>query len=113
MPFDPFEPVAVGRTGLTATRLGLGGASLGGFFRAVDDAAAVAVVAHAWEIGIRSFDVAPLYGYGAAERRMGPGLAQHPRDDVRPLDQGRPAGPDGRHDPARRRHRPTGAGWPR
>ena len=80
MPFDPFEPVAVGRTGLTATRLGLGGASLGGLFRAVDDAAAVAVVAHAWEIGIRSFDVAPLYGYGAAERRMGPALAQHPRD---------------------------------
>ena len=80
MPFDPFEPVAVGRTGVTATRLGLGGASLGGLFRAVDDAAAAAVVAHAWEIAIRSFDIAPLYGYGPRKGGSGPVLAQHPRD---------------------------------
>jgi D-threo-aldose 1-dehydrogenase len=37
-------------------------------------------VDHAWDIGIRSFDVAPLYGYGAAERRMGSALSARPRD---------------------------------
>jgi D-threo-aldose 1-dehydrogenase len=80
MPVDPFERVPLGRTGLAVTRLGLGGASIGGLYRAIDDAAATAVVRHAWSIGIRSFDVAPLYGYGAAERRMGVALADRPRD---------------------------------
>jgi D-threo-aldose 1-dehydrogenase len=41
----------------------------------------VATVERAWELGIRMFDVAPLYGYGAAERRLGMGLAGRPRDD--------------------------------
>jgi D-threo-aldose 1-dehydrogenase len=80
MPFEPFERVRVGRTDLHTTRLGLGGASIGGLFRAVDDDAARTVVEHAWAIGVRAFDVAPLYGYGAAERRMGGVLAGHPRD---------------------------------
>ena len=81
MPFEPFERVAVGRTSLTVTRLGLGGASIGGLFRPVTDRDARTVVEHAWSIGIRSFDVAPLYGYGAAERRMGGALAGRPRDE--------------------------------
>src|SRR5450432_1012478 len=100
MAYEPFEQVALGRTGLTVTRLGLGGASIGGLFEPVSDAAAAAVVEHAWSIGIRLFDVAPLYGYGAAERRMGSVLATHPRADfvlstkvgrlVRPLAEVRP-----------------------
>ena len=80
MPFDPFERVPLGRTGLAVTRLGLGGASIGGLFTPVADVAAVDVVRHAWHLGIRSFDVAPLYGYGAAERRLGAGLAEVPRE---------------------------------
>ena len=76
MPYEPFEPgVAIGRTALRTTRLGLGGASIGGLYRPVADADAIALVRHGWSLGIRSFDVAPLYGYGAAERRMGAGLA--------------------------------------
>jgi D-threo-aldose 1-dehydrogenase len=81
MPFDPFERVPIGRTGLSPTRLGLGGASIGGLFRPTGDADAAGVVDHAWSIGVRSFDVAPLYGYGAAERRMGAVLARFPRDE--------------------------------
>ena len=80
MPIEPFEHIEVGRTGLTTTRLGLGGASIGGLFRPVADADAIALVEHAWSIGVRSFDVAPLYGYGNAERRMGAALAARPRD---------------------------------
>jgi D-threo-aldose 1-dehydrogenase len=81
MPVEPFQRIGIGRTGLTTTRLGLGGASIGGLFRPVDDADAIALVDHAWEIGVRSFDVAPLYGYGNGERRMGAALAPRPRDE--------------------------------
>jgi D-threo-aldose 1-dehydrogenase len=81
MAYEPFEQVPLGRTGLTVTRLGFGGASIGGLFEPVTDVAATAVVEHAWSIGVRLFDVAPLYGYGAAERRMGSVLAARPRDE--------------------------------
>ena len=80
MAVDPLERVALGRTGLHVTRLALGGASIGGLFSAVDDAAAIATVRHAWDLGIRTFDTAPLYGYGASERRMGLALHDRPRD---------------------------------
>jgi D-threo-aldose 1-dehydrogenase len=75
MPFDPFELVDVGRAGLRTTRFGLGGASIAGLYDPVAEADAIALVRHAWSTGVRSFDVAPLYGYGAAERRVGLALA--------------------------------------
>jgi D-threo-aldose 1-dehydrogenase len=78
---DPFARVPLGRTGLSLTRLGFGAASIGGLFTPVDDVAATTVVQHAWDLGIRYFDVAPLYGYGAGERRLGAGLAGRPRDE--------------------------------
>ena len=81
MAFEPAELVAIGETRVRLTRLGLGSAPLGGLFTAVADADAERVVRHAWDIGIRYFDVAPLYGYGAGERRLGAGLAGRPRDE--------------------------------
>jgi D-threo-aldose 1-dehydrogenase len=80
MAFEPAERVAIGETGVQVTRLGLGSAPLGGLFTPVADTDAERVVRHAWDIGIRYFDVAPLYGYGAAERRVGAGLAGRTRD---------------------------------
>ena len=80
MPFDATERVPLGRTGLSMTRLGFGGASIGGLFSAVPDDAAIDTVRHAWDIGVRSFDTAPLYGYGASERRVGAALRDRPRD---------------------------------
>jgi D-threo-aldose 1-dehydrogenase len=81
MPFDARERVDLGRSGLRVTRLGFGAAPIGGLYTAVDDADARATVDRAWELGIRTFDVAPLYGYGAAERRLGSALAGRPRDE--------------------------------
>lgn len=81
MPFEPFERLPLGHGSLSVTRLGFGGASIGGLYRPVRDEEAEAMVEYAWSIGIRSFDVAPLYGYGAAERRMGAVLAGRPRDE--------------------------------
>jgi D-threo-aldose 1-dehydrogenase len=114
MPFEPTERLGLGRTGLTVTRLGFGAASIGGLFSPVSDDEAVATIDHAWQLGIRTFDVAPLYGYGAAERRVGMALAGRPREDfvlstkvgrlVRPKDAIPPGGDidpqalDGRED---------------
>ena len=103
MPFDPTERRDLGGTGLTVSRLGLGGASIGGLFEEVRDEDAVATIDRAWELGVRYFDTAPLYGYGHSERRMGLGLRDRPRDEfvlstkvgrlVRPADA-IPAGAD-------------------
>jgi D-threo-aldose 1-dehydrogenase len=64
---------------VTVTRLGLGSAPLGGLFTEVSDDAAAATVARAWDLGLRFFDTAPLYGYGNAERRLGAVLRERDR----------------------------------
>lgn len=81
MAVDPIERIPLGRTGMHVTRLAFGGASIGGLYADIDDDAAIGTVRHAWDIGIRTFDTAPLYGYGASERRMGVALKDRPRHD--------------------------------
>jgi len=81
MAFEPTERVPIGRTGLSVTRLGFGAASIGGVFDLVDDRDGLATIDHGWDVGIRYFDVAPLYGYGTAERRLGRVLGGHRRDE--------------------------------
>jgi D-threo-aldose 1-dehydrogenase len=78
---NPVERVRLGRTGVRVTRLGLGLAPLGGLFTPVGARAAADTVEHAWRLGLRYFDVAPLYGNGLAERRAGPVLAGKPRGE--------------------------------
>lgn len=80
MAYEPTERVPIGKTGLSVTRLGFGGASIGGLYREVGDADAAAIVEHAWQLGVRYFDTAPLYGYGTSEMRIGHALADRPRD---------------------------------
>jgi D-threo-aldose 1-dehydrogenase len=48
----------------------------------VPDGQAAATVARAYEVGVRSFDTAPLYGVGKAERRLGLGIGGLPRDEL-------------------------------
>jgi D-threo-aldose 1-dehydrogenase len=73
------QTAAVGATGVRVTRLGLGGAPLGGLFTRVSDEDAEATVHAAWERGIRFFDTAPLYGHGRSEARLGQALKAWPR----------------------------------
>jgi D-threo-aldose 1-dehydrogenase len=80
MPYEPFERIRLAGTDVHVTRLGFGCASIGGLFAAVDDEQAARTIGRAWQLGIRSFDVAPLYGYGTAERRLGAALRDRPRD---------------------------------
>jgi D-threo-aldose 1-dehydrogenase len=63
------------------TRLGLGGAPLGGLFESVREEDARATLAAAYSAGIRYFDTAPFYGHGRGEMRMGAFLREQPRDD--------------------------------
>lgn len=64
-------------------RLGLGAAPLGNLYEPVGEEDARATVDAAWDAGIRDFDVAPLYGHGLAERRLGDALRGRPRDQYR------------------------------
>ena len=80
MPYEPFERVRVGRTDVEVTRLGFGAASIAGLFSAVEDGQAAETIERAWQLGIRYFDVAPLYGYGTGERRLGAALRGRPRE---------------------------------
>jgi D-threo-aldose 1-dehydrogenase len=60
----------LGNGGLTFTELGFGTAPLGNLYRAISDAEADAILAAAWEGGVRYFDTAPLYGLGLSETRL-------------------------------------------
>jgi D-threo-aldose 1-dehydrogenase len=73
------EERVLGGTGLTVSALGLGGAGIGGLYRAFEsDDEAAQVVRAAFEAGISYVDTAPLYGKGASERRIGLALRGHP-----------------------------------
>ena len=80
MPYEPFERIRIGQGKVEITRLGFGAASIGGLFSAVEDGQAADTLDRAWQLGIRYFDVAPLYGYGTGERRLGAALRGRPRD---------------------------------
>lgn len=75
------EQVSLGRTGLRTSRLGLGLASIGGLFTAVPDQQARATINRAWDLGLRLFDTAPVYGYGRSEQRTGAALRGRPRKE--------------------------------
>src|SRR6478672_3178104 len=60
--------------------IGLGTAPIGGLYAPVDDETAWATLDRAWDLGIRTFDTAPLYGSGLAERRLGAFLQDKRRD---------------------------------
>jgi D-threo-aldose 1-dehydrogenase len=67
----------LGRTGLSVTLLGLGGAPLGDLYEVIPEPRAEATIAAAYDGGVRLFDTAPLYGRGISEHRFGHVLRQH------------------------------------
>ena len=71
----------LGRSGVMVTELALGTAAIGNLYTEVDDGTAAATVDAAWDCGIRTFDTAPHYGLGLAERRLGAALHRRPRAD--------------------------------
>ena len=83
---NPFESIPVGDYGAEVTRLGMGGVFISGRGPADGSAEApayetgLATIAKAHEVGIKSFDTAPLYGNGRSEARYGKVLGRYPRD---------------------------------
>ncbi len=77
--------VPLGRRGLEVTRLGFGGAPIGGLFEPVSDEAAALALDAVWDTGVRMIDTAPHYGAGLSERRIGAwlrGRARQEREQV-------------------------------
>ena len=70
-----------GDGGIPFTELGFGAAPLGNLFRAISEDQAQAVLAAAWDAGVRYFDTAPLYGLGLSETRLNHFLRGKPRGD--------------------------------
>ncbi|OCP23793.1 MULTISPECIES: aldo/keto reductase [unclassified Ensifer] len=70
----------IGRTDLSVTEYSFGAAGLGGLYRECTREAAMETLDAAWATGLRYFDVAPYYGLGLAERRVGDFLRDRPRD---------------------------------
>ncbi|NVD43271.1 aldo/keto reductase [Ensifer sp. HO-A22] len=70
----------IGRTDLAVTEYSFGAAGLGGLYRECTRDAAMATLDAAWAARLRYFDVAPYYGLGLAERRVGDFLRDKPRD---------------------------------
>ncbi len=75
-----WETRQVGRTKLQVTTLGLGTATMGGSRIKVPRAEGEAMVAAAWDAGVRYVDTAPFYGVGAAEHRVGDAMRDQDRD---------------------------------
>jgi D-threo-aldose 1-dehydrogenase len=69
-----------GNGGIDFTELGFGAAPLGNLYRALSEGDAQATLARAWDLGVRYFDTAPLYGLGLSETRMNTFLRGKPRD---------------------------------
>ena len=70
----------IGRRTLRVTTLGFGGAPVGNLYAPLASAEAAAAIRTAYDLGIRYFDTAPLYGYGLSEQRIGESLGQLSRD---------------------------------
>lgn len=71
------ETRKIGNTGVELTSLGLGTSPLGGLGIDVPFERFEAVVLKAYELGVRYFDTAPLYGLGKSEHSLGHILRVH------------------------------------
>jgi D-threo-aldose 1-dehydrogenase len=91
------QEVAVGRTGLRVSRLGLGTAPLASVFWGNDETTAVATCRRALDAGLTFFDTAPFYGLGESEDRLGAALRDRREGVVIATKVGRllEVGPDG------------------
>ncbi|MNQ88588.1 General stress protein 69 [compost metagenome] len=76
------EYTTFGRTGLRVSKLGLGGAPLGGVFGPTDEREIEKMIHEAIDSGINFIDTAPSYGRGESERRIGKALSSGRRNEV-------------------------------
>jgi len=78
----PLARRKLGRAAVEVTELGLGTAPLGENRDIIEEAEAGALIAAAWDGGMRYFDSSPWYGKGQAEHRVGRAPSRHDRDSL-------------------------------
>ena len=77
---NPLERRRLGRTEVTVTPMGLGGAPLGDLFEVIPEPQGEATILTALDAGIGYVDTAPWYGRGRSEHRFGHVLSSIPRE---------------------------------
>eukprot|EP00871_Galdieria_phlegrea_P003905 jgi/Galph1/4515/GphlegSOOS_G3152.1 len=80
--FDSSEYRPIGKTGILVSPLGFGASPLGGVFGPVKEEQGIKAVHKAWKEGINFFDCSPYYGLTEAEKVLGLGLRDLPRDSI-------------------------------
>ena len=73
------QTTTLGRTGLAVSRIAFGTWQLGGDWGRFDEAAALAAIRRARELGVNFFYTAQAYGFGASERLLGTALRRSGR----------------------------------
>ena len=98
---DPRARVQLGSSDVQVNQLLMGLVPLGNMYKEVPEDEAQATLQAWWDRGLRTYDVAPVYGVGLAERRLGRFLVDKPRDEVvistkvgRPVRRGAPDDPE-------------------
>ena len=71
----------IGKTNLEVTEISMGTAPIAGWPSPISSNDAYDTFSKAWELGIRYFDTAPLYGSGLAEQRLGMFLKSKERSE--------------------------------
>ncbi len=79
------EDIAIGTSGLHASRIGLGTWAIGGWmWGGTDETESIATIRSAVDRGVTLIDTAPVYGFGRSEEIVGKALAEGGlRDKVR------------------------------
>ncbi len=72
----------IGRSEMRLPIFGLGANPLGGLYEPIPYEDVAATVDRAFDAGVRFFDLAPVYGYGNAEKNVGRALQARPRDEI-------------------------------
>jgi aryl-alcohol dehydrogenase-like predicted oxidoreductase len=71
------ERIAIGKSGATTSRIGLGTWAIGGWmWGGTDEALSISTIRSAVERGITLIDTAPAYGFGRSEEIVGKALAE-------------------------------------
>jgi aryl-alcohol dehydrogenase-like predicted oxidoreductase len=71
------EQIAIGASGLSTSRIGLGTWAIGGWmWGGTDEAQSIATIRSAVERGVTLIDTAPAYGFGRSEEIVGKALAE-------------------------------------
>ncbi|MGV9862983.1 aldo/keto reductase [Rhodococcus koreensis] len=73
---EPFRQNRIGRTDITVSELGYGASALGNLYQEMPEDEPRRIIDEAWSQGVRYFDVAPHYGLGLAETRLGAELRE-------------------------------------